>query len=481
MLRCINTCLHLNRGVCLNTSPFSCLTTYLGLFACSMFLWNCGSDSVTRTDVAFQTMRIALYNPRGYSVDSVTVNFDNHDIETLNSQKRVSKGDSVILSIAVQDRILTDSLQLEVKLFSHSLSIGTLSYHFLEKEDRFSRTSLEFRPMVAHVGLLLNTTKNLPPNLDDAIAQVVGQALVAKDSAFIHLADSTPPEISSTLVIAYLNKLAKDKKISTLTLDSLLAPMVSKSFWAMQWRAEIDSAQAGSSQIALSDFFAPYLRMGRFEITQAQYATVMGEAMPPSSLLGSPIRSKNFYEAALFCNALTKLDAQAKDTFYTYSSVDSTNGYLNDFKILSDSIGLDNFGNMRLRQGYRLPTEEEWIAAYYWDTKTDNLFFWGDDSTSSTLSLYSNWNLTDIIPVGSRQPNRHGLFDMNGNVAEWSQSADGWIESLTSIKYLGGSYRSATATPLSPTLQLTPVKFGVSAVQEIGWRVVKIEEQRSKE
>lgn len=83
--------------------------------------------------------------------------------------------------------------------------------------------------------------------------------------------------------------------------------------------------------------------------------------------------------------------------------------------------------------GMRLPSEAEWeyaARAGLWDTE----FEWGDQDTQETAPRantwqgrfpYENTELDGWIrtsPVGSYQPNGYGLYDMTGNIWEWTSS-----------------------------------------------------------
>jgi formylglycine-generating enzyme required for sulfatase activity len=98
---------------------------------------------------------------------------------------------------------------------------------------------------------------------------------------------------------------------------------------------------------------------------------------------------------------------------------------------------------------YRLLTEAEWEYAVRAGTTTTR--YWGDDaekscdyangadrSTASRVPGADGWYVADCddrhaytAPVGSYRPNAFGLYDMLGNVEEWTQ--DCWV----------GNYRGA--------------------------------------
>jgi formylglycine-generating enzyme required for sulfatase activity len=121
--------------------------------------------------------------------------------------------------------------------------------------------------------------------------------------------------------------------------------------------------------------------MGRFEVTQAQWEAVMGSN--PSNFRGAdlPVEQVSWADIQDF---LAKLNA-TKD------------GYR-----------------------YRLPREAEW--EYAARAETTGKFAGGalDD-----IAWYSGNSGSSTHPVGQKQPNAWGLYDMLGNVAEWVQESYG--------------------------------------------------------
>ena len=128
-----------------------------------------------------------------------------------------------------------------------------------------------------------------------------------------------------------------------------------------------------------------------------------------------------WYEAAMFCNWLSELDGIPESQWvYPTRMEDIRHG----MRMPRDYLQ---------RTGYRLPTEAEWEYAARAGTTTSR-FFGGSDSLLGDYAWYSRnppGRKGDPVDpndpqrtsrVGTLKPNPFGLFDIYGNVWEWTQS-----------------------------------------------------------
>ena len=68
------------------------------------------------------------------------------------------------------------------------------------------------------------------------------------------------------------------------------------------------------------------------------------------------------------------------------------------------------------KERYRLPTEAEWEYATRAETRT--AYFFGNDPKN--LKIYAVFGTDGTAPVRSKRPNPWGLYDVYGNVWEWT-------------------------------------------------------------
>ncbi|MBO4544642.1 MAG: formylglycine-generating enzyme family protein, partial [Verrucomicrobia bacterium] len=132
--------------------------------------------------------------------------------------------------------------------------------------------------------------------------------------------------------------------------------------------------------------------IGKYEVTQAQYQAVMGTN--PSYFNGAdlPVEMVNWDEAKEFCEKLTEIEK----------------------------------AEGRLPEGYEytLPTEAQWEYSCRGGMRSalnsgSNLT--GSESCPEMDEVGWYWYNADSTthPVGQKQPNAYGVYDMHGSVLEW--------------------------------------------------------------
>ncbi|MDR1814679.1 MAG: SUMF1/EgtB/PvdO family nonheme iron enzyme [Tannerella sp.] len=136
-------------------------------------------------------------------------------------------------------------------------------------------------------------------------------------------------------------------------------------------------------QVTLSGYY-----IGKYEVTQAQWKAVMGNN--PSDFKGDnlPVENVSWNDVQEF---IRKLNAQTG-------------------------------------KNYRLPTEAEWEFAARGGNQSRGYKYSGSN-TADNVAWYCDNSGGKTHPVGTKQANELGIYDMSGNVLEWCSD---WYDSYSS-------------------------------------------------
>ncbi|MBI9030409.1 SUMF1/EgtB/PvdO family nonheme iron enzyme [bacterium] len=199
---------------------------------------------------------------------------------------------------------------------------------------------------------------------------------------------------------------------SIITRDYEIVPVFAPDGYSF---VEYGTFHNGSSNVTISDFF-----MSKYEVTQGEYEAVVG--VNPSYFAGQnkPVEQVNWFDAVKYCNLLSIQEGLNPCYIYNSYGTDPAN-WPSDWNTYDNHVNFQcNFNS----DGYRLPTEMEWMYAAKGGrlTPATGYNIYAGTNDHSQLVDYA-WYSDNNDPhgtkeVGSKMPNQLGLYDMNGNVLE---------------------------------------------------------------
>ncbi|MFF6876849.1 formylglycine-generating enzyme family protein [Streptomyces sp. NPDC012474] len=187
-------------------------------------------------------------------------------------------------------------------------------------------------------------------------------------------------------------------------------------------------------------------RMSAFPVTQAWYAEVTGER--PGTARGEllPVEGVSWWDAVRFCDALSRREG------LTPAYEVRPGGGAADWDTTAD--------------GYRLPTEAEWEHACRAGSTGPRY------GPLDEIAWYRGNSGDRIHPVGGKQPNAWGLYDMLGNTWDWCWDLyDAEVYGTYRVLRGGGwsdehwSCRASVRRRSHPTFRIDDVGFRVARSQ----------------
>ena len=158
--------------------------------------------------------------------------------------------------------------------------------------------------------------------------------------------------------------------------------------------------------------------ISRYEITFVQFdrfCEALNILLPPDGGYGRgsrPVGNVNWYDAVRYCNWLSQYESL--DPCYQFFPDQRDKGNMSIFDTEKLLVIYDPSKN-----GYRLPSEAEWEFAAAGGVYSRSYIYSGSNKVDEVAWYFDNGGKYPNR-VGEKLPNELGLYDMSGNVFEWT-------------------------------------------------------------